>query len=136
MTEPPFDYWKPRITIDGKELKATRIEIGLEARDEIARDITDRITESIVGPVKPIEFSTMMEVSEQFAQWMQAVNDLPPRPRLIRASHLVPYGKAYRYWDTRGDLIVYCNRGELHDLPVSRNPDATDRLTAIPVVLE
>lgn len=42
---------------------------------------------------------------------------LPPRAREIRASHLVPYGRAYRQWLTNGDLIVWANRGEIADLP-------------------
>lgn len=42
---------------------------------------------------------------------------LPPAPREIRASHLVPYGSAYRQWLTDGSHVVWVNRGEIADLP-------------------
>lgn len=42
---------------------------------------------------------------------------LPPAPRALVASHEVPYGRIYRQWDTRGDLFIWVNRGEIADLP-------------------
>lgn len=41
----------------------------------------------------------------------------PPVPARIMASHAVPYGRAYRQWNARGDLIVWANRGEIEDMP-------------------
>lgn len=57
--------------------------------------------------------SIVADLRAMFAQ----VAALPPAPREIRASHLVPYGRAYRQWLTDGSLIVWVNRGEIADLP-------------------
>jgi hypothetical protein len=46
----------------------------------------------------------------------------PPAVARIRASHRVPYGRSYRQWNTRGELEVWANRGELADLPRRRGP--------------
>lgn len=41
----------------------------------------------------------------------------PPALRAIFASHAVPYGRVYRMWNTRGEMIAYVNRGEIEDMP-------------------
>lgn len=46
----------------------------------------------------------------------------PPRIRCFRAHHSVPYGRIFRQWNTRGELEVWVNRGEIADLP--RVPNA------------
>jgi hypothetical protein len=56
-----------------------------------------------------------------------------PRPRPV------PYGRAPRMWNTRGELIVYANRGEIADLPRAKSQPASLSPTlpfGIPVVVE
>lgn len=43
----------------------------------------------------------------------------PPVPRAIVADHRVPYGRAYRLWNTRAELLIYANRGEVEDCPAA-----------------
>jgi hypothetical protein len=66
---------------------------------------------------------------------------LPPRPKCFMAHHAVPYGQVYRQWNTRGELLVWVNRGEIADLArhkpdyaIAPNAIDTALLTAIPVV--
>lgn len=50
----------------------------------------------------------------------QAELDTMPSPvRGIRAHHAVPFGSAFRQWDTNGELWVWANAGEIADLPVT-----------------
>lgn len=42
---------------------------------------------------------------------------LPPQPRAIYTSHSVPWGRVFRQWTARGDLIVWVSRGEFEDMP-------------------
>jgi hypothetical protein len=73
---------------------------------------------------------------------MQAqVEAMPPRCSRIYAVHSVPYGRVFRMWTTRGEMIAYINRGEMEDVPRVR-PEQLGRsilspaLTGIPVVIE
>lgn len=78
-----------------------------------------------------------------FREAQERLAALPPRPRCFMASHSVPYGRVFRQWNTRGDLLVWVNRGEIAD-PARRKdrseygiaPNAIDTaaLMAIPVV--
>lgn len=54
---------------------------------------------------------------EALYEVVKATAELPPYPARIYATHRVPYGRVYRMWTTRGDMIVYANRGEIADLP-------------------
>jgi hypothetical protein len=47
---------------------------------------------------------------------MDRLRELPPVPHVIRAHHSVPYGRAFKQWDTAGRLIVWANRGEIKDM--------------------
>lgn len=58
----------------------------------------------------------------------EIVNASPPVPRCIIARHDVPWGKGYRMWDTRGELVLYVHRGWLYDY-AWRRPAPDDRLT-------
>lgn len=51
--------------------------------------------------------------------------DLPPVPSGFLASHSVPYGRVFNQWDTKGRLWVWCNRGEVADLPWEPAPRAS-----------
>lgn len=55
------------------------------------------------------------------ALWGQRY-DAPPRLARVYASHSVPFGRVYRMWTTRGELIAYVNRGEIADLPRAPEP--------------
>jgi hypothetical protein len=48
---------------------------------------------------------------------LRELDKLPPRPRAFYTSHSVPYGRAYRQWTSRGELIVWISRGEFEDMP-------------------
>jgi hypothetical protein len=50
-------------------------------------------------------------------EWGERIKRLPPVPRAILTDQAVPFGRAYRQWDTNGDLWVYANPGEVADLP-------------------
>lgn len=74
---------------------------------------------------------------------MQAlIEDQPPRCSRIYATHAVPYGRVYRMWTTRGEMIAYINRGEMEDMPRAKPAPAlglrllSPALTGIPVVIE
>lgn len=41
----------------------------------------------------------------------------PPAVSRFVATHSVPYGRVFRMWTTRGELIAYINRGEVADMP-------------------
>src|SRR4051794_11020600 len=57
------------------------------------------------------------DVISAFRRMRGALDAAPPAIRRIRAHHSVPYGRAYRQWNTRGELEVWANRGEIEDLP-------------------
>lgn len=70
---------------------------------------------------------------------MELFRSLPPRPRCFMAHHAVPYGRVIRQWNTRGELLLWVNRGEVMDLAHRPPPQLpyevnTDLLVAIPVV--
>lgn len=76
---------------------------------------------------------------EQLLEWQAKIDAAPPVPHAILAHHAVPYGAAYRQWDTRGRLYVWANRGQIADMPrVTKepNPLAASPIAAfgIPVV--
>lgn len=74
--------------------------------------------ERALGPRQPIEFAPSPDaVLAKLTALAAQIDQAPPVPRYIMASHAVPYGRAYRQWTTRGALIVWVNRGELADLP-------------------
>jgi hypothetical protein len=54
---------------------------------------------------------------EQMRTLQRVLDDLPPRVSRVIARHDVPYGRVFRMWTTRGDMIAYANRGEIADLP-------------------
>jgi hypothetical protein len=63
-------------------------------------------------------------VINEIKRWQAKLADLPPTPRCIMASHLVPYGRVYRQWNTRGELLLWANRGEIADLPRAERASA------------
>lgn len=78
-------------------------------------------------------FAEMRRVSEMVAA-------LPPRPKCFMAHHSVPYGRVYRQWNTKGELLVWVNRGEVADMArykpnyaIAPNAIDTALLTSIPV---
>lgn len=77
---------------------------------------------------------------EQIRELQRKIDAAPPPIRRIIARHDVPYGRAFRMWNARGELIVYANRGELADLPRAKPTSASEQrlaeLCAIPVVFE
>lgn len=54
------------------------------------------------------------------------ISEAPPVPRAILTNHAVPYGRAFRQWDTKGNLYVWVNPGVLHDLWRAGPPDPTN----------
>jgi hypothetical protein len=68
---------------------------------------------------------------EELRSWSRYLKAVPPPVSRIIARHDVPYGRAFRMWTTRGDLIVYANRGEMHDLPHA--PKKSNPLAAYPI---
>lgn len=56
---------------------------------------------------------------------MKAIMRSPESPPVVsrfHASHSVPFGRVYRMWTTRGELIAYVNRGLIADLPRAPEP--------------
>jgi hypothetical protein len=49
-----------------------------------------------------------MTLEDELSAAMKVVNDAPPRVYLMIARYDVP--GVFRYWDTKGRLIVYVNR--------------------------
>ena len=49
-------------------------------------------------------------------EYSRIMADAPPRCVMI-ARHDVPFGGAFRMWNTRGEMIVYVSRGWIADLP-------------------
>jgi hypothetical protein len=58
-----------------------------------------------------------MTLVDDVRAMLDTVNALRPCPSRIMASHAVPYGRAYRQWNTRGELLLWVNRGLIADLP-------------------
>lgn len=56
---------------------------------------------------------TLLKAMERFMR----PPEQPPRVSRFYASHAVPYGRVYRMWTTRGELIAYVNRGAVADMP-------------------
>lgn len=56
--------------------------------------------------------------------WQAKIDALPPIPRGVITDHRVPYGRAFKQWDTNGDLWLWVNRGEIEDIPRARPHDA------------
>lgn len=83
-------------------------------------------------------------IADMLAQLRQWDDELKRRPApvwRIVARHDVPYGRCFKYYDTKGRLIVYANRGEIADLPQRPvqqmfGPDAPIANFGIPVVVE
>jgi hypothetical protein len=72
---------------------------------------------------------------DQMRLAFEMIAALPPRPRCFMAHHAVPYGRCFHQWNTRGELLVWVNAGEIAD--ISRrpgNPSFVDLLASIPVV--
>lgn len=75
-------------------------------------------------------------------KWAAMIRELPPQPRCLMAHDDVPRGQVFRQWNTRGDLIVWVNRGEVAELPhrdarphaIAPNGIDTEMLRSIPVV--
>lgn len=69
---------------------------------------------------------------------MEKARRLAPGVYRIIGRHDVPYGRVFRYYDTKGRLIAYCNRGELADLPRAPKGSASNlaRLFGVPVHVE
>lgn len=65
---------------------------------------------------------TEADMVRAFQQMREQIDAGPPPIRCFRAHHSVPYGRTFRQWNTRGDLEVWVNRGEIADLP--RRPAA------------
>lgn len=57
-----------------------------------------------------------VDAFEMVQRFGHLVADAPVCSRVI-ATHAVPYGRVFRMWTTRGEMIVYVNRGEIADLP-------------------
>jgi hypothetical protein len=53
----------------------------------------------------------------QIREWNERLKKMPPPVWRIIARHDVPYGRCFKYYDTKNRLIVYANRGEIADLP-------------------
>lgn len=45
------------------------------------------------------------------------IRAMPPTPRGIITHSAVPYGRAYRQWDTNGDMWMWANERDLDSLP-------------------
>lgn len=81
------------------------------------------------------------EAMAQMFDLSRQIADAPPVVSRCIATHSVPYGRVFRMWTTRGELIVYVNRGEVADLPRAKakpEPFAfeTTWLFGIPVYVE
>lgn len=61
--------------------------------------------------------------------WLEKARVYPVGPYKLVAHHSVPYGRVFRYYDTKGRLVAYVNRGQIADLP--RMPRAR-----VPLVLD
>jgi hypothetical protein len=81
------------------------------------------------------------EFFDALRRMQRMIDEAPPPVRRLRAHHSVPYGTAWKQWNTRGELEVWVNRGWVADLPRAPSerydaPGALMRMTGIPVVLE
>lgn len=72
-----------------------------------------------------------MTLVDDIRAWCSTIEDLPPRPYLIRADHRVPYGQGFKQWDTSGRMVLWVNRGWVADLP--RSSEQGVPLLGIPV---
>lgn len=61
---------------------------------------------------------------DEMRRWQKIIDAAPPPIHRIMASHAVPYGRAFKQWDTNGRLLVWANRGEIVDLPRASKPPA------------
>lgn len=85
----------------------------------------------------------MSEFVRDFTEQMQAIKTLPAWPYCFMASPLVPYGKTYKQYDTRGRLILWVNRDEIekawicarvpHSSSFWNGANGIDTLLTIPV---
>jgi hypothetical protein len=76
-------------------------------------------------------------VIDLLTEMQRKIDAAPPRIYRLYATHSVPYGRVYRMWTTRGDLIAYVNRGQVADMPRAKGPDlGMSRLVGISVVFE
>jgi hypothetical protein len=74
---------------------------------------------------------------DEIREMSRKLDAMPPRVARFYAVHSVPYGRVYRMWTTRGELIAYINRGEVADMRrAGPAPDALALLTGIPVVFD
>lgn len=70
---------------------------------------------------QPLQGSDMIAEMRRIQALIDAA---PPVPHVIMAHHAVPYGAAFRQWDTRGRLLVWANRGQIADMPrAEKNPN-------------
>lgn len=83
------------------------------------------------------------DIVAEMLKAFETVKDLPPVPHHFVARYDVPPGNVYRYWDTKGRLIVYVNRAAIEALPKRRYGGAVevyvqrlDHRLGIPVIME
>lgn len=58
-----------------------------------------------------------MDMLKDLQEWQRRFYAAPPVADRIIANYDVPPGKVFRYWDTRGRLWAYVNRGAIEMLP-------------------
>jgi hypothetical protein len=58
-----------------------------------------------------------VDLLETVMAFQRELDARPPVVSRCYATHAVPYGRVFRMWTTRGDLIAYVNRGEVADMP-------------------
>lgn len=63
------------------------------------------------------------EIIRDFKKTYELVRSVPVLPWRIYAHHSVPRSKTYRQWRSDGRLILWVNRGAIHDLPVRKKTD-------------
>lgn len=79
----------------------------------------------------------MSDMLDEIRELSRRLEAMPPRISRFYATHSVPYGRVFRMWTTRGELIAYINRGEVADMRrAGPTLDALALLTGIPVVIE
>lgn len=119
---------------DGRPLELARWQLDIAHPLASPADVHRSI---LHGKPITVEASIVADVGEEaFAQlgrWAAELDARPPVPARIRASHAVPYGDVYRQWNTRGELELWANRGELEDLPrvEAPHPGIDVRVSAI-----
>jgi len=111
-----------------------------ERRLSPSQSVENSVTRSLK---KALPDAKLPEVdpADPFAEIKAWASLAPPstEPRAIRAHHSVPLGRIFRQWNAAGELHVWVNRGEIHDLPrAKKRPDSVlgAALSGIPVWFE